>query len=37
MWIAAYYKLKNKKNTEDDFLHMEEEFIFVQDTARFKM
>jgi len=29
MGIAAYYKSKNEKNTEDDFLHMEEEFIFV--------
>lgn len=37
MWIAAFYKLKSKKTTEDYFLHMEEEFIFIHNKARFKM
>lgn len=37
MWIAAYYKLKNKKTTEVYFIYMEEEFMFIRDKARFKI
>lgn len=31
-WVADYYEFKNKKVSENDFLHMED-FMFVEDRV----